>query len=281
MCRAIAGLANPTSNSTENATNLGAAGACQGVVIALKTHTFSTPLVEWACAAISALSDRHPNNQLIFYSMHKDNNMNVFKLLVDALTMHRTVPFVCYQSCRAVRSLSTLNTDNAILFAQYGIVPAAIKALRTHKSVEYVVEHSCWILATIAAPTTAPVEEEENEGEERLVDDSTTTTAATHNIHPTSTLTVDVTNTTTTATTTPVKTVSTSEQQPPVVQHGSPRLAPVNSIELYKDLANWYVHVYIIYTINTIGVYCMYVYNVGMHVLFFLRSTYSNIFMIV
>ena len=45
-----AGVARPGVHLSENATKLGAAGVCELLLAALKTHVFSVGLVEWVCA---------------------------------------------------------------------------------------------------------------------------------------------------------------------------------------------------------------------------------------
>jgi hypothetical protein len=162
VCRAIAGFAKVPINSSDfsNPTSLGANGCCQALFVTMRTHSFSPPLVEWACAAVAALTDRNATNQSIFLDMvSKDASINIFKLITFLLSTHRTNLGVCYQACRAVRSLCQANVKMVREFSAVGVVPVTMKVLKTHKGVDKIVEFACWMLTYIVTPEFAPEEE--------------------------------------------------------------------------------------------------------------------------
>lgn len=162
ICRAISGLAkvSPTqTDASENSSLLGTAGGCQAVVAAIKAHSFSSIFVEWGCAAVAALSHRNPTNQSIFFSMVKDPASNIFKTIVFCLNTHKASSAVCYHACRAVRALCHENDENSKELSHAGIIPVVLRVLKIHTNIDYVVEHSCWILAHVIAPDEAPEDE--------------------------------------------------------------------------------------------------------------------------
>ncbi len=87
-------------------------------------------------------------------SSGSDGN-NIFLLLTQSLQTHRPNPSVCAQACRAARANSTGNGLVRREFSAWGLLPPVVKVLKTHRNVEVVVEHTCWLLANIIAPTVS------------------------------------------------------------------------------------------------------------------------------
>ena len=79
--------------------------------------------------------------------------LNIFILLTEVLTTHRSNPAICSLACRAARALSMNNYLVQREFSQVSLLPAVMKALKIHKSVDSLVEHACWLLTNIIAPT--------------------------------------------------------------------------------------------------------------------------------
>lgn len=71
-------------------------------MVVLKLHCFCVPLVEWACAAIAAVVDRHPNNQAAFSMLGSGKgDSDIGPLFTSVLQTHRTNTAVCGNACRA------------------------------------------------------------------------------------------------------------------------------------------------------------------------------------
>jgi hypothetical protein len=111
-CRAVAGVGRSYKGEGENASRFGAAGACEHLVVALKTHVFNTSLCEWACAAIASLAEDNQANQATFAAFVAPGGgvLRVAPLLVYTLKTHRSNVKVSAQAIFAVRSLCTGST---------------------------------------------------------------------------------------------------------------------------------------------------------------------------
>ena len=83
--------------------------------------------------------------------------LNIFKLLTEVLTTHRSNPSICSLACRAARALSMNNYLVQREFSEVALLPAVMKALKIHKSVDSLVEHACWLLTHIIAPAKDPM----------------------------------------------------------------------------------------------------------------------------
>ena len=168
-----------------------------------------------------------------------NNELNIFKLLTLSLQTHRSNPTVCAQACRAARTLSTGNALVKREFSLWGILPPVVKVLKTHRNVEVVVEHTCWILANIIAPhavtvTAAAVESESNATEGGVV--SVVKDLIDLDIDNTSAATTIATTTTTTTTET---TISPSSAVPTTTTNTTTVSSLPNSTELYRMSSNW------------------------------------------
>lgn len=259
VCRAIAGFSNVPVNSTDfsNPTSLGANGCCQALFVTMRTHSFSPPLIEWACASIAAVTDRNATNQSIFLDMvSKDSTMNIFKLITFLLSTHRTHLGVCYQACRAVRSLCQANVKMVREFSAVGIVPVTMKVLKTHKGVDNIVEFACWMLTYIVAPEFAPEDEynptlSPSQSQANLIDlDTAIVSQPSVTTTDSSAAVVDSGAVPISEISTKVPQIATSRKSSP--SRGVTNLLPIasaprsattipNSFDLYRDRSNWEV----------------------------------------
>jgi hypothetical protein len=85
-----------------------------------------------------------------------NEDINVFQLLVSVLQNHRSNSGVCVQASRCARYLSYGNAAIRVEFTTCGVVPAAFKALKSHKTTDFIVENCAWILASVVAPDIVP-----------------------------------------------------------------------------------------------------------------------------
>lgn len=65
ICRA---MSNVSANHLDNSSKIGDLGGCELLINCMVTHMYNAPLVQWSCAAVTALSSKNSKNQNSFGS---------------------------------------------------------------------------------------------------------------------------------------------------------------------------------------------------------------------
>ena len=168
-------------------------GVAEALSCILKTHSFSTSLVEWCCCAIATLCDKNSENQILFGSCSSlstvknterdekdghdkenkenkekenegrkvrrnsisfDKSKNVCELLITALNNHKNNVIVILQVTKAVRTLSNDQTEIIVKFSEENVVQIILKILKIHRGSEFICENIGWMLTHFTVPKT-------------------------------------------------------------------------------------------------------------------------------
>ncbi len=119
-----------------NRIKLGAAGACDLVMVAMRTHISSAAVVCKMALAIDALSAQSDGNKVKFIAA------GAVDILIAAFQKHEKIAYLVADIFRALVTLST-NEDSKLKIFSEANFKMYVKALKTHEKNNYVAQWGC------------------------------------------------------------------------------------------------------------------------------------------